>query len=98
MWSKRHDGREPNQNWYEPREPEPREPVLRTEPREPELDFGVEKMEMLLGPSLGVVFYAEFEFSNENRIGAHLGVVLGELLIWVFLGFSIFFSYLSIFV
>ena len=55
-----------------------------------EPDFGVEKIEMYLGPSLGVVVYAEFEFSNENRIGAHIGVVLGELLIWYFFDFSIF--------
>ena len=41
-----HDGREPNRNRYEPREPEPREPALWTEPREPEPDFGVEKIEM----------------------------------------------------
>ena len=55
-----HDGREPNQNryepreleprdpvlWTEPREPEPRELVLWTEPREPEPDFGVEEIDM----------------------------------------------------
>ena len=59
-----HDGREPNWNRYEPREPEPceqvlwepnrseprepepREVVSWTEPREPEPDFGVEKIEM----------------------------------------------------
>ena len=41
-----HDGREPNWNWYEPREPEPRELDLWTEPREPEPGFGVEKIEI----------------------------------------------------
>ena len=51
-----------------------------------------------MGPLSVVVFYAEFEFSNENRIGAHLGVVLGELLIRVFLGFSIFVHICVIFV
>ena len=43
---KEHDGRELNWNRYEPRELEPREPVLWTEPRDPEPDFGVEKIEL----------------------------------------------------
>ena len=60
---------------------------------EPEPDFGVDKIEMQLGPSLDVVFYAVFEFSNENRIGANLGVVLGELLYWYFYGFFNFLSF-----
>ena len=60
---------------------------------------GSNKIEMYWGRSLGVVVHAEFEFANENRFGGYLGVVLGELLIWVFLrffNFSYFFIFLHI--
>ena len=52
-----------------------------------EPEFAVEKIETEGRDLPGVVFHAEFEFAEENWIGANLRVVFNDFRFWFFRDF-----------